>query len=54
MPSDKKRKNEKEKNPQTKPNKVTSEDVPGNGMAKRAARAIEDRQKRRKELLDSL
>lgn len=34
--------------------KVTSEDVPGDGMANKAARAIEKRQRERKELLDSL
>lgn len=34
--------------------KVTSEDVPGDGMAKKAAKAIEANCKRRKELLDNL
>lgn len=54
MPS----KSEKPKTPKAEKvkhnQKVTSEDVPGDGMAKKAAKAIEARRQRRKELLDNL
>lgn len=34
--------------------KVTSDDMPGDGMAKRAAKALEERKRKRKEYLDNL
>lgn len=34
--------------------RVTSEDMPGSGMAKKAAKAIEQNRKRRKEMLKDL
>lgn len=34
--------------------RVTSEDMPGDGMAKRAAKALEERRRKRKEMLDNL
>lgn len=40
--------------PEDKPKKVTSKDMPGSGMAKKAAEAIEHRIAKRKELLNSI
>lgn len=34
--------------------KVTSEDVPGSGMAKKAAKGIEAYRRRQKEMMDNL
>lgn len=46
-PGDKKKKKDQ-------PKKTTSKDMPGSGMAKKAAEAIEYRQAQRKELLRNL
>lgn len=51
-------KSEKQKDPKVEKvkhnKKVTSEDLPGNGMAKKAGKAAEDYHKRRKEYLDNI
>lgn len=42
------------KKKKNKKKKVTSEDMPGNGMAKKAAKGIENYHRRRKAILDAL